>query len=291
MIQPPAPQRVAEPQRIELKDAKDGTGDLLYETSGFTARIAPDGSVAFKDKRVSGLTQLPWLPMQAPMAVPSLQASLKICSRGAARRAPPPSDLDQGLAPPETKQVIPEVSRYLADPREGCRAPCTNFMDLVLPVQVLGRFDVSDELTRFSGQDPSRFQKATFLAATRDRRLQMAVKMHAANIRRADAELPIAVAGDRVRHTPDAQGAPRDPGVARQGDGPEHAGGRERGRQHQRLRRPLRRRRRRMRSAPLVAPRRRRGVRLLLFQAAALSRSARERLITCAAVTGRATPS
>ena len=47
LIQPPAPQRVGEPQRIELKDAKDGTGDLLYETSGFTARIAPDGSVAF----------------------------------------------------------------------------------------------------------------------------------------------------------------------------------------------------------------------------------------------------
>lgn len=192
LIQPPAPQRGGEPQRIELKDAKDGTGDLLYETSGFTARIAPDGSVAFKDKRVSGLSQLPWLPMRdAPMAVPSLQGSLKNLLKGRGPPAPPPSALDQGLAPPETRQVIPEVSRYLADPREGCRAPCTNFMDLVLPVQALGRFDVGDELTRFSGQDPSRFQKATFLAATRDRRLQMAVKTHAANIRRADAELPI----------------------------------------------------------------------------------------------------
>jgi hypothetical protein len=191
LIQPPPPQRVGEPQRIELKDAKDGSGDLLYETSGFTARVAPDGSVAFKDKRISGLTQFPWFPMKAPMAVPSLQASLTNLLKGRGPPAPPPSELDQGLAPPETKQVIPEVSRYLADPREGCRAPCSNFMDLVLPVQVLGRFDVSDELTRFSGQDPSRFQKATFLAATRDRRLQMAVKTHAANIRRADAELPI----------------------------------------------------------------------------------------------------
>jgi hypothetical protein len=199
LIQPPAsqrlgePQRIGEPPRIDLKDAKDGTGDLVYETSGFTARIAPDGSVAFKDKRVSGLSQLPWLPMRdAPTAVPSLQASVKNLLKGRGPPAPPPSDLDQGLAPPETRQVIPEVSRYLVDTRDGCRSNyCTNFMDFVLPVNALGRFDVSDELTRFSGQDPSRFQKATFLAATRDQRLQMAVKMHAANIRRADAELPI----------------------------------------------------------------------------------------------------
>jgi len=192
LIQPPAPQGAGEPpQRIELKDAKDGTGDLLYETSGFTARIAPDGSVAFKDKRVSGLSQLPWLPMRdAPMAVPSLQASLENLLKGRGPPAPPPSALDQGLAPPETRQVIPEVSRYLVDTRDACRT-CTNFMDFVLPVNALGRFDVSDELTRFSGQDPARFQKATFLAATHDRRLEMAVKMHAANVRRADAELPI----------------------------------------------------------------------------------------------------
>jgi hypothetical protein len=193
LIQPPAPERVGEPQRIDLKDAKDGTGDLLYETSGFTARIAPDGSVAFKDKRVSGLSQLPFLPMRdAPMAVPSLQASLKNLLKGRGPPAPPPSALDQGLAPPETRQVIPEVSRYLVDTRDACRSnTCTNFMDFVLPVNALGRFDVSDELTRFSGQDPSRFQKATFLAATHDQRVQMAVRTHAANIQRATAELPI----------------------------------------------------------------------------------------------------
>ena len=189
LIQPPAPQRVAEPRRIDLKDAKDGTGDLIYETSGFTARIAPDGSVAFKDKRVNGLTQFPWFPMKAPMAVPSLQASLKNLLKGRGPPAPPPSDLDQGLAPPETRQVIPEVSRYLVDTRDACRT-CTNFMDLALPVQMLGRFDVSDELTRFSGQDPARFQKATFLAATHERRVQMATRTHAANIQRAAAALP-----------------------------------------------------------------------------------------------------
>ena len=136
----------------------------------------------------------------APMAVPSLQASLKKLLKGRGPPAPPPSELDQGLAPPETRQVIPEVSRYLVDTRDACRSNCcTNFMDFVLPVNALGRFDVSDELTRFSGQDPSRFQKATFLAATHDRRVQMAVRTHAANIQRAAAELPSSCR-HRVRH-------------------------------------------------------------------------------------------
>ena len=52
-----------------------------------------------------------------------------------------------------------------------------------MPVQGIGRFDLTDELTRFSGKDPNRQQKAMFLASTRDRRIQMAVKTHAANIR------------------------------------------------------------------------------------------------------------
>lgn len=54
----------------------------------------------------------------------------------------------------------------------------------------VGQFDIADELTRFSGKDPNRYQKATFLAATHERRIAMAVKMHAEYIRRAVAELP-----------------------------------------------------------------------------------------------------
>ena len=126
-------------------------------------------------------------------------------AQGEGRRARRSSSLDRAWPPPETRQVIPEVSRYLPDPREGCRAPCTNFMDLVLPVQVLGRFDVSDELMRAQRPGPDRYQKATFLAATRDLRLQMAAKMHAREHparRRRDCRR---VAGDRVRQPPDAE--------------------------------------------------------------------------------------
>jgi hypothetical protein len=187
---PPATGRALEMQRIELKDATDGSGDLLYENSNFTARIAPDGTVSFRDKRVSNWSPFAYYPMDARMGVPSLQSSLKMLFKG---RGPPraaPLEVDEGRAPPETKQLIPEVSRYRPDPREGCRNCSTMFFEMAVPIQGFGRFDLTDELTRFSGKDPNRYQKAVFLAATHERRIHMAVKMHAANIRRASEEMP-----------------------------------------------------------------------------------------------------
>jgi hypothetical protein len=175
--------------RIDLKAAKDGSGDLLYETSGFTARIAPDGTVTFKDKRISDLSFLPLRPKgRLSMGVPSLQSSLKLLLKGKSPPEPPPSELDQGLPPPETTQLIPEVSRYRPDPREGGCRGCPKFDSLWLNVS--GRMDLTDEIMRFSGKDPNRYQKALFLAATHDRRIEMAVKMHAEHIRRAAADLP-----------------------------------------------------------------------------------------------------
>src|SRR4051794_6787496 len=163
-------------QRIQLRDANDGSGDLVYDGTGFTARVAPDGSVRFADKRVSDGTPLGFLPMRVDMPVPSLQSSVKALLKGHSPPPASPSELDQGAAPPETKQLIPEVSRYHVDAREGCQICATGFFELAVPVNWFGRFDVTDELTRFSGQDPNRAQKAVFLVATRDQRIKMASK-------------------------------------------------------------------------------------------------------------------
>jgi len=187
---PPQPRPVAETQRLELKDAKDGTGDLIYEGNGFTARVAPDGSVSFTDKRLTAFSPLGFLPMRTEMPVPSLQSSVTSLLEGRSPPAAPPSELDQGQAPPETKQLIPEVSRYLVDAREGCRICSTGFFEIAVPVNWVGRFDLTDELTHFSGQDPYRQQKAVFLVTTRDQRVRMAASTHAADVRRARVELP-----------------------------------------------------------------------------------------------------
>ena len=196
LIAPPRQASAERAQRVDLKDAKDGSGDLIYEATGFTARIAPDGSVSFKDRRVSDPSALPFLPMRTQLGVPSLQSSLKGLVKGKAPPAPGPSELDQGLPPPETKQVIPNVSQYRPDPREGDRYSA-NYGGIsagtypgIPVIGGIGGFDAADELTRFSGKDPNRFQKANFLAATHDRRIAMAVRMHAVYIRQAVAELP-----------------------------------------------------------------------------------------------------
>ncbi len=73
LIPQPAPRFAGRGDQINLKEAKDGSGDLVYEASRFSARIAPDGTVAFTEKRVPGLSVVPWLPSRAPLAVPSLQ--------------------------------------------------------------------------------------------------------------------------------------------------------------------------------------------------------------------------
>jgi hypothetical protein len=194
LIPTPAPRQTVEPtdrraDRIDLKQANDGSGDLLYEASSFSARIAPDGSVVFEDKRVPGATPFAFMPQDVRMPVPSLQASLKPLLGGGKAPPLPPSELDEGLPPPETTSANPEVSRYRPDPREGCRS-CGEVTQLGLPVQGFTRFDVTDELMRSAGEDPNRYQKAVFLAATQERRMQMAVDTQANNMRIAVAELP-----------------------------------------------------------------------------------------------------
>jgi hypothetical protein len=177
-----------EPAReIVLQPTKDGSGDLMYDGSNFRARVARDGSVKFDDKRVTGLTPLPWMPQPVRYGVPSLQSSLVMALRG--QPPPPAPPRDTSGPPPETTQLIPDVTRYRPDAREQCWRCSLDYQQPAL-VSALGRFDVTDELVRMNGQDPHRVEKATFLAATRDVRVTMAAGMHAANIRQAMADLP-----------------------------------------------------------------------------------------------------
>ncbi len=182
-LKKPPPQEV-----YQLRDAKDGTGELVYEESGFTARVAKDGSVRFIVKHVTELRlfPLPFLPKKnIHLGVPSLQSSLKAALQGHTPAAPRPPD--DGSPPPETTALIPEVSRYRPDPREGCRY-CGTLRPLI--ASVIGRADITDEIMRMNGQDPYRYQKAKFLVATSDVRAHMGAKTHAENIRDAITELP-----------------------------------------------------------------------------------------------------
>lgn len=186
----------AKPETYELRPSADGSGDLLYDGAGFSARVGQDGSVTFGERKLSMLGLLePLLPKAGPRNVPSLFTTINALAR---KRDIPQAD---DMAQTDDKYlIIPNQTRYRPDPREACRA-CERPVDVLLP-SAAGRFDVTDELVRFSHQDPHRYQKAQFLAATRERRVEMAVKTHAQNLRRALADLPaslerLACDGDR----------------------------------------------------------------------------------------------
>lgn len=184
---PPPPEEV-----YQLRDAKDGTGELVYEEAGFKARVAKDGSVRFTAKHISELRlfPFPFLPKRnIHLGVPSLQSSLKAAVQGETPSLPRPPD--DGSPPPETTALIPETSRYRPDPREGCRY-CGTLKPL-LP-SVSWRADITDEIMRMNGEDPYRYQKARFLVGTSDVRARMGAKTHAENIRDAITELPARLA-------------------------------------------------------------------------------------------------
>lgn len=183
-VRPPEPEPTRE---LVLRPANDGSGDLLYDGGNFRARVARDGTVKFDDKRVKDLTPLPWLPQPVRYGVPSLQSSVVMALKG--QPPPPAPPRDTSGPPPETTQLIPDITRYRPDTRDDCRRCSLDYQQPAL-VSALGRFDLTDELTRMSGQDPYRVEKARFLAATRDARITMAAGMHAANIRQAMADLP-----------------------------------------------------------------------------------------------------
>ena len=178
------------PMDYELHRVKGGSGDLTYEAPGFTARIARDGSVIFRDRHLSLAFALLPHPTRQPTitGVPSLESVL----RGNVKKPDPtPVSPEEQAALYGSRLPIPTVTPYRPDPREACQYPAPCFFDApVLLLSIKGTFDLTDELMRLGGQDPSRYAKARFLAGTRELRTRMAARAHADDVRRSAAGLP-----------------------------------------------------------------------------------------------------
>jgi len=178
----------------ELRPAKDGTGELIYVAPGFTARVARDGSVNFRDEHFTvSLALLPLLGRGAvPSGVPSLESILR--GHGTRRAAPPPVSAQERSALYGARLPIPTVTPYRPDPREACQYPQPCFFNAsLLPLSIKGSFDLTDELMRLGGQDPYRYAKAQFLAGTRELRIRMAARAHADDLRNSVTGLPAAL--------------------------------------------------------------------------------------------------
>jgi hypothetical protein len=179
------------PRRYELRPAKDGSGDLLYEGAGYVAHVKTDGTVRFDDKGTRfnrGWSLIPFMPLPIPGNPTTLQGVALDFLQG--RKKAPPAPRPDPRDAPDPPLPVPNVSRYRPDPREVCRPgdPCF-FEGASFPASVAGQFDATDEIMRFNGKDPYRYDKAQFLAGTREVRVGMAVRALAADVRRASSEL------------------------------------------------------------------------------------------------------
>lgn len=167
-------------EKYELHRVEDGSGDLTYKGSQFSARVKRNGTVTFEDNRSLLLPLLfPFLPVPVPRGVPTLESVLR------GKRSPPPPQPD---APPP---LLPRMSPFRPDPAEICQYPSSCFFEYppIVLVSAVGSFDVNDIVERLDGKDPHRLEKARFLAATRDMRVGLAARAHAADVRRAASDL------------------------------------------------------------------------------------------------------
>jgi hypothetical protein len=177
---------------------RESNGDLVYEASGFTARIARDGSVSFHDRHLT-LSLLPLIlrprGTRAPItSVPSLESIIR--HHGEVPPPPSPDAVEASSIAYGARLPVPSVTPYRPDPREVCgpRDACFPGKPAVV-ISASGTFDLTDELLRLAGDDPYRFAKARFLASTSDLRVQLAVRAHAEDLRRSLVDLPSHLAG------------------------------------------------------------------------------------------------
>lgn len=202
-VGPPSPPQLIPPikggttappdRTYKLERARDGSGELLYRGSAFTAHVARDGSTSFDEASVSVSKKWSLFPF-APIATPTSRPSLQRVITDLLNKRKPPRNVEPqpwpNGQPPQTIMPIPGANPYVADPSEACQYPRACAFQPLLVVGPAGNADLTDELMRMNGQDPYRQEKALFLAATRELRFGMAVRAAAEDIRAARAELP-----------------------------------------------------------------------------------------------------
>lgn len=168
---------LAEEAHYGLRRAGEG---YVYDSPRFEARVARDGVVTFKDKRVSfSFWPIPSLLESGPRPRgPTLESMLRGYFDKRRRRAPEPEP--EPASPPATidwNEVCP--------PHSSC-----SMQMLPVMVQVGGTFDLTDEIMRAYHQDPYAREKARFLSATFEFRIRMAMAARAADMKAALAHLP-----------------------------------------------------------------------------------------------------
>jgi hypothetical protein len=152
----------------------------LYEDSKFEARVAPDGTVSFKDRRGDATVFTPFSWVGKTRAQQRREAVERAGRDPAAYRQTP------WIAPREPPTRARDVP-----PEEIC-PPGSSCYALPMPsaVEVQGSFDLTDELMRSLGKDPHALDKARFLSATFEFRIKLAIEERKRLMKKALDDLP-----------------------------------------------------------------------------------------------------
>ena len=148
----------------------------MYDDFRFSARVAPDGHVTFKDKkfrletRVFGVLSEKY--RREGDSRPSLVQAIEQVLR---------NDPDRPISP------MLEVCQQRVDMILPGLAPC---IMTATPITIRGSFALVDELLNYGGQSWYRYEKAKFLSATFDFRVRLAAQRHVKLLREALADLP-----------------------------------------------------------------------------------------------------
>ncbi|HEX7506100.1 MAG TPA: hypothetical protein VF550_04965 [Polyangia bacterium] len=157
----------------------------VYQDQKFEARVAPDGTVSFKDKHLntSLFTPFSWIgktraQQRQQQPLPERTARDPVAYRHTPWVAPREPRPGPGGVPQE--EICP--------PSSSCYA-----LPATMAVEVRGGFDLTDEIVRALGQDPYALDKARFLSATFEFRMKLAIAQRKLQMRKALDDLPQAL--------------------------------------------------------------------------------------------------
>jgi hypothetical protein len=152
----------------------------LYQDQKFEARVAPDGTVSFKDKHVNASMFTPFSWIGKTRAQQRQQMPDRFERDPAAyRQTPWVAPLD---SPSRSRTMPPEE---VCPPGSSCYA-----LPAPMAFEVRGGFDLTDELMRALGKDPNALDKAHFLSATFEFRMKLAIEQRKRQMKKALDDLP-----------------------------------------------------------------------------------------------------
>jgi hypothetical protein len=158
---------------------RSGEG-YVWANDRFEARVANDGVVTFKDKHGSASgSAFSFALGRKNRAQPNDRGSLP-------RRDEPPPILGPTWALPSQSSKERSIPwDEVCPPKVPCHlSPAPGML------QVSGSFDLTDEFVRMLGHHPNQLEKARFLSATFEFRIQLAAETRRADLKRALDKLP-----------------------------------------------------------------------------------------------------